>query len=221
MMNGAIGITTSEKDIDVKYGIFDFGPERDMARASLKYIYSDICDIKRSYFKLGFHLNEFKICEYYKDFGYATFEEFCDNHFDMDKSAISGCINVFFMTSAINDIEYVNGIKKCGCASSMSSKFKDFSYSQLCEMLPMDDDQRDLVSPNMTIKEIRELKKGKVATSQSDCRSFDTFDLACHIVKYLERTGCVKMSFNSNFVYFISPNGVNYKIDIRKEKDIK
>ena len=153
-----VSVLTSEKDIDVKYGMIDFGPEREMARASLKYIYTDMCNIKQSYFKLGFHLNEFKECKYYEDFGYASFEEFCEHNFDLDKSAISRCINVFLMTTSQGEETYYAGTISKGCASQMSDKYKDYSYSQLCEMLPLDDKQREQVKPDMTIKQIREMK---------------------------------------------------------------
>lgn len=153
-----INISTLEKDINVKYGMIDFGPEREMARASLKYIYTDMCNIKQSYFKLGFHLNEFKECKYYEDFGYASFEEFCEHNFDLDKSAISRCINVFLMTASQGEETYYAGTISRGCASQMSDKYKDYSYSQLCEMLPLDDKQRSQVKPDMTIKQIREMK---------------------------------------------------------------
>lgn len=36
----------------------------------------------------------------------------------------------------------------------MSDKYQGYSYSQLCEMLPLDDKQRSQVKPDMTIKQI-------------------------------------------------------------------
>lgn len=152
------GIETHGKDIDVKYGLFDYGPERDGARSSLGYIHSDMYDIKKSYFRLGFHLNEFKEFEYYKDFGYETFEEFCENNFDLEKSAISRCINVFLMITDVGNKTYLDGVEIHGCAMGISEKYKNYSYSQLCEMLPLDDKQRSQVKPDMTIKQIREMK---------------------------------------------------------------
>ena len=169
-MNSNVTLVTNENDLQVKYGMYSLCDEREQARGSLKYILSDVHDIKTGYFRLGFHLHEFKTCEYYKDFGYLTFEEFCENNLDMDKGAISRCINVFLMTTSQGEITYSAGYKTIGCAGQMSDKYKDYSYSQLCEMLPLDDEKRAKVSPDMTIKEIRELKKSnksiKVATSQ-------------------------------------------------------
>lgn len=153
-----VTILTKEEDIKVNYGLFDLREEREMARASLKYIYADMHDIKKGYFRLGFHLHEFRQCKYYEDFGYAAFEEFCEKNFEMDKGAVSRCINVFLMATAHNDKHYVMGQEMTGCAAEISDKFKDYNYSQLCEMLPMTDKQRMLVKPDMTVKQIRELK---------------------------------------------------------------
>ena len=45
-------------------------------------------------------------------------------------------------------------------------KWEKFGYSQLCELLPLSDEQRKSVKPDWTVKQIREYKKSLVATSQ-------------------------------------------------------
>lgn len=91
-----VDIYTNEGNLNIKYGLYDLREERESARSSLKYIYADMYDIKRSYFRLGFHLNEFRNCEYYKDFGFPSFEEFCEANFEMDKGAVSRLYKCFF-----------------------------------------------------------------------------------------------------------------------------
>lgn len=151
-------IGTNENDIPVKYGMYSLCEEREAARSSLKYIFTDMTDIKKGYFRLGFHLNEFHKNKYYEDFGYLTFEEFCEANFEMDKGAVSRCINVFLMTTAYGEEHHSAGVRSVGCASQMSDKYKDYSYSQLTEMLPLSEEQREKVDPGMTVKQIRELK---------------------------------------------------------------
>jgi len=180
IMKSDVSISTNEKDLDIKYGMIDFGPEREAARTSVKYILSDLNDIRRFYIHLGFHLSEFETYEYYKDFGYASLQEFCDANIGLDKSAVSRCIGVFRAFNASLDNRYVNGTISKGSAMELGTCWKKFSYSQLCEMLSLDDKTRELVKPEMTIKQIRELKKNKrnvsqvkdnvsqVATSQQD-----------------------------------------------------
>ncbi len=149
------------ENLNIVYGMVNFGVERESAKGSFEYIMNDIKDIRHRYITLGFHLNEFRTFEYYKDFGYITFEEFCEKNIPLDKSAISRCINVWDVFCARDK----NRLGPFGRKIFLDDKWKDYSYSQLCEMISMSDDQRNLVKPNMTIKEIRELKK-KVKTSQ-------------------------------------------------------
>lgn len=153
------------KDLKVKYGMINYGEEREKARGSFEYIVEDIADIKKRYVSLGFHLCEFNRCEYYKDFGYSTFMEFCEANLLLDKSAISRCMNV-----------WRNFCDRQGSSSTMwlADKWKDYSYSQLCEIVSMNDNQRKLVKPDMTVKQLRDIKKTaksnfdeqQVATSQ-------------------------------------------------------
>ena len=173
MQNG-VTISTKESDLEVKYGMIHFREEREMARSSLRYILHDMNDIRTSYIRLGFHLEEFRRCGYYYDFGYPTLEEFCGVNLGLGKSAISRCINVFKEFSACEKETHKMWI---------DDRYKDYSYSQLCEMVSMDEEQRRQVTPDMTIKQIREVKKGNVlqnvspvATSHLDKFSICKFD---------------------------------------------
>ena len=117
-------------------------------------------DIRHTYIRLGFHLNEFERMSYYKDFGYSSLVEFCDANLGFDKSAVSRCISVF-KEFAMRD---EHGAYKMW----LNDKYSNFSYSQLCEMVSMKEEQRKLVKPEMTIKQIRELKKKNVSRKNDD-----------------------------------------------------
>ena len=82
---------------EVVYGLFPVGdPEKEEAAlASWNYIHNDLSDIKQKYIALGFHLEENRRYEYYKNFGYIDFYEFCEENFSLDKAAVSRCINVW------------------------------------------------------------------------------------------------------------------------------
>lgn len=166
---------TENVDICVVMGDFVSGDApRDEAYDSLKCLYTDLTVIREYYMRLGFHLSEFRACEYYKDFGYLTLEEFCDVNLGLDKGAVSRCINVYKQFNASNDVTYSAGLKKRGCAIDLSERWKDYSYTQLCEMLPLSDGDRRMVTPDMTVKQIRELKRklkngdGPVASTQPE-----------------------------------------------------
>ena len=153
-------LTTKDSDINVILGDYTFWEDpRQEAFGSLKYLYTDLSDIRKYYIRLGFHLYEFKGCEYYKDFGYQTLEDFCDVNLGLDKGTVSRCINVYKEFNASNDLSYNGGGKTIGCAMDLSEKWKDFSYTQLCEMLPLTEYDRKQITPDMTVKQIREYKK--------------------------------------------------------------
>lgn len=161
-MQNNVSICTDEKDLDIKYGMINFGEEREAARTSVKYMLSDVNDIRHSYIRLGFHLNEFDRMNYYKDFGYSSLFDFCDVNLGLDKSAVSRCISVFKAFAKENNT--INHAK----TMFLDDRYEKYSYSQLCEMVSMTDKQRVMVKPEMTIKQIRELKKKNVSWSEEN-----------------------------------------------------
>ncbi len=178
-----------KEEIKPVYGLINFHETREMAEGSFEYIYRDILDIKSNFIRLGFHLAECRDMEYYHDYGYSDFYEFVDKNFHMDKSEVSRCINVFMAFSGTSG-EY-------GTTHGMwlDDKYKDYSYSQLKEMLSLDEKKRQQIKPEMTIKQIRDLKKkwsGKVpevATSQQQkevfCTSFP--GIVCNIEEVMKK----------------------------------
>lgn len=159
-MQGNVSITSSDDSLNIIRGneIAHFTAERELARTSVRYIYTDLCDLQRSYIRLGFHLYEFKVNGYHEDFGYLTFENFCDKNIGMDKGAVSRCINVY--------LRFAKRHKEGSFVPSMfiDDKYADFSYSQLCEMLPLSEADLKHIRPDMTVKQIREYKKIKDGT---------------------------------------------------------
>lgn len=153
-------LMTKDSEISIIKGGVPLEREpREDAFHSVKYLYSDLTDIRRYYIRLGFHLSEFRLNEYYKDFGYLTLEEFCDVNLGMDKGSVSRCINVYEQFNASNDVTCSAGIKSVGCAMDLSERWEEYSYTQLCEMLPLSENDRKKITPDMTVKQIREYKK--------------------------------------------------------------
>ena len=145
-----VDMTTNEKDIPVTYGLFDFGVVRDHALSSLKYILADITDIKQRYIALGFHLWEFKENECYKDFGFDKFQEFCQANLPIDFRTAQRCIQIWHRFALEQ-----NGVRKM----FLDEKYREYEYAQLQEMVSMDSTELALVKPDMSVKEMRQLKK--------------------------------------------------------------
>lgn len=149
-------------DISVIYAKGSTVARNEVAESYAVRIHNDIKEIRHGFIKLGFHLDEIKKCGYYKDLGYHDFYEFCEVNYRLDKSAVSRYMNVFYKFA---EFDIFSNTRKMWIAE----KYKDFSFSQLCEMLPVSDTKLlAKITPDMTIKEIRTIKKsGKdVATSQ-------------------------------------------------------
>lgn len=153
-------LTIKESELKIVYGPDYLGEDvSELILASVKYMYADLTDIRKYYIRLGFHLNEFREHLGYLDFGYSTLEDFCDVNFGLDKSAVSRCINVYREFNARDDKEFIGNIVYHGCAMDLSDRWKNYSYTQLCEMLPLSPEDRKKVLPSMSCKEIREFKK--------------------------------------------------------------
>lgn len=141
-----------EKRNDIVFGMFDLGQDVDgMAIGSFDYIKKDIMDIKTSYIRLGFHLAECKTCKYYEKFGYVDFNEFVFNNFGLDKSALSRILAVYDRFCMRNN----SGTR----TMFLDDKYVGYSYSQLCEMLPLSNKEIYGINSNMTVSQIREYKK--------------------------------------------------------------
>lgn len=190
-MQDGVTLSTKESDLEIKYGPVRYGTldskPRELALASVKYILTDLNDIRKRYIMLGFHLKEFSRMLYYRDFGYTTMYEFCDANLGMDKSAVSRCISVFEAFSLVEGHTH---------KMQLDDKYKEYSYSQLCEMVSMSDEERKQIKSDMTIKQIREKKKefsaagvSPVATSQQE--KFDT-------TNYSVKKGVVQQNYVKN-----------------------
>lgn len=158
-MQDNVSIATKEKDLNVKYGMYNLCPEREAARGSLKYILSDMNDIRKSFIRLGFHLAEMQRNKYYEDFGYLSLEEFAEANLGMDKSNVYRYIRVYENFALPCKPILGSSLSSVSSKMFLDDKWKDYSFSQLVEMCSMSKFQRQACRPDMTIKQIREVKK--------------------------------------------------------------
>ena len=137
------------------------------ACSNINWVRNDIREIKSYFIKLGFHLEEISRCEIYKVFGFDDFYEFCEANFHLSRSTVSRHINLFLRFC------HRNG-KYETPTMFIDERWKDYSYSQLCEMLPLPDWKLCDIKPEMTIAQIREYKKSlKEKDTSVDFASLD------------------------------------------------
>ncbi len=93
----------------------------------------------------------------------------CEKEFGLDKSQVSRYMNIVDeFCEHCNVKDDINEFR-------LTERFKVFSYSQLVELLSLNDEQRKVVEPSWSVKKIREYKKSlrKVATSQQDKEDYE------------------------------------------------
>ncbi|MBQ8141073.1 MAG: hypothetical protein IJ038_05195 [Clostridia bacterium] len=85
----------------------------------------------------------------------GVFFAVCDIEFGLDRSEVSRLMNV------------VDEFGKRDRKKGIRDEYKEYKYSVLVEMLPMSAEERAGVTPDMTVKQVRDLKSSLVATSQT------------------------------------------------------
>lgn len=113
------------------------------------YIFSGLKSVVGNVITAGYYLKCIRDGQLYKEAGYGSIWEYAEDKFGLSVSTASrymGC----------ND-KYSVG----GNSPAIDERYKDFNKSQMWEMLSLDNGQLEQVTPDMTVKQIRELKKPK------------------------------------------------------------
>lgn len=113
------------------------------------YIQANLKSAARSVIAIGYYLKCVNRNELFKEAGYKDICEYAKDRFGFSASTTSR-----YMTR--NDKFSVNGNSPI-----LDEKYKDFNKSQLQEMLSLDAEQLERVTPDMTVVQIREMKKPK------------------------------------------------------------
>ena len=114
---------------------------------SVDIIRKELNNIKQSFLAVGWHLKYIKDRGFYKKDGYTNIYDFAGDKFHMSQSNVSRYINLCERFSAGNG------------SLQLDKKYERFDYSQLTEMLPMKPEEQEKVTPDMTVRQIREMKK--------------------------------------------------------------
>ena len=133
-----------ERRLDRYYSETDFDSRLDKYTHDIKcYMY----EASKSFVSIGFLLHEVDIYRYYTLKGYKNVYEYASSELGFKKSSTNNFLNICR--------------KFCDNTATgwhILSKYERFKYSQLVEMLSMNDKQLALVTPETTVKEMRDLK---------------------------------------------------------------
>lgn len=114
-------------------------------------------DAARQFVYIGFLLWEVKQYEYFYEGNYNSVYEYAETELGFKRSSTKNLIAI--CENFCRKDKNFNGIP----TMFLDEKWTDFQYSQLTEMLAMSAKQRDQAKPEMTVKQLRQLKKEKEA----------------------------------------------------------
>lgn len=104
-------------------------------------------NLKMNFIAAGYYLKYIRDHEQFREDGYESIWEFAEDNYGIKKSTASRWM-------AMND-KFSQG----GNSPILAEEYRGFEKSQLQEMLYLDDKQMETVTPDMTVKEIREVRK--------------------------------------------------------------
>lgn len=138
--------------MDCGYFIYKAGSSDEPACVELtSKIKGSMYNVAKEFVYIGFLLAECDYYETYKEWGYSSIHEYASDQLGFKKSSTYNFINVCKV--------FCNPTEALPFSYFMKDPYSNFNYSQLVEMLSMNDKQRSQVTPDMSVKQIREVKK--------------------------------------------------------------
>lgn len=107
-------------------------------------------NMKNDYVAIGYYLRQELNDELYLEDGYKNVHEFAQSEFGMKKATVNHCIRI--------NMEFSVG----GNSQEIDDKYSEFSKSQLQELLYIKKEKREEVTPDMTVRQIREMREERL-----------------------------------------------------------
>lgn len=114
------------------------------------YIAAGMMTAVRAFVANGYYLRRIRDEKLYKESGYKNFKEYLEDRYKKDEGWASKCIKVNQQLS------------EGGNSPILDSRYRDYSDKyKLVELASMTEEQRTQVSPDMSVKALREFRKGE------------------------------------------------------------
>lgn len=115
-------------------------------REAKEIIRNKLQGMTQNFIGIGFYLRQIKETEGFRKDGYVSVYEFAEDQYGIKRS------------TAIRWMQMNEKFSQGGYSPFLDSGYKDFGKSQLQEMLYLDSEQLEEVKPEMTVREIREIR---------------------------------------------------------------
>ena len=146
-----MALATKKGEMFVNHLHGDFGVTEKIKKA--------MYESAKQFVYIGFLLKEVRDYGYYEEGGYESVYAYAEFELGFKKSSTKNFIAIA-ETFGIQKYQY-HGITKETQSMSLQPAYENFNYSQLVELLAMSDTQRAKAKPDMTVKQLREIKKSK------------------------------------------------------------
>lgn len=124
-----------------------FDPEKVGYSDSVEIIREELLKTKKSFIKIGWYLKHIQKCNLYSEDGYQNIYDFAFDKFNLTQPTATRFMQVCEEFSKDHD------------SPELDDKYTDYSVSQLFEMLPMTEEQKEKVTPATTVRQMRQIKK--------------------------------------------------------------
>ena len=108
-------------------------------------------EVARQFVYIGYLLWEVESNGYYREHGFFSVYEYAAMELNLKRTTVK---NFLAINQKFGDVSSYGGR-----TMRLKDEYKNFNYSQLTEMLSMSETQRKQVTPDMTVKQIRAIKK--------------------------------------------------------------
>ena len=115
-------------------------------REAKEIIRNKLQGMTQNFIGIGFYLRQIKETEGFRKDGYESIYEFAEDQYGIKRS------------TAIRWMQMNEKFSQGGYSPFLDSGYKNFGKSQLQEMLYLDSEQLEEVTPEMTVREIREIR---------------------------------------------------------------
>lgn len=139
--------------INKKFSVMSLGNARifDLEKVgysdSVEIIREELLKTKKSFIKIGWYLKHIQKCNLYSEDGYQNIYDFAFDKFNLTQPTATRFMQVCEEFSKDHD------------SPELDDKYADYSVSQLFEMLPMTEEQKEKVTPATTVRQMRQIKK--------------------------------------------------------------
>lgn len=127
---------------------------------SVEIIKDELFKTQRSFVKIGWYLKHIREEELYKEGGYQNIWECASDLFSLTQSTASRFMKICEKFSENND------------SPELDRRYEGFDKSQMIEMLPLNQEQIKQISPDMTVKQIRQIKENSHKETEENRESY-------------------------------------------------